>query len=105
MRDHSETGHPAVIDTPRGVALLLALMIYVSFIAVFRPMSTSRTDFPCFYRAGAMVLSGDAANVYDLEAERTADIKLWGRMQQPDRPYTLPFVFAPWTLLIFGAFS
>jgi len=75
-------------------------------LLLVRPLwAAGHQDFPCFYRAGAMVMSGEGGSVYDPVSEHRADAALWDRMERSGKPYTMSFLFAPWTLLIFAPLS
>ena len=88
-------------------SVALAAVIYFFALVFMRPtFIKANPDFSCFYRAGRMVATGHGAQVYDLSAQRRFDAML-----RPDittaghRMFTMPFVFAPSSLVIFAPLS
>jgi len=93
---------------PIYAAAVAAIVAYVFIWTWFKPIvfSTTKSDFSCFYRAGRMVIAGDGAKIYDLEAQLAYDQRLGttfvdGQGQQ----FSLPFVFPPYTLALFAPLS
>lgn len=89
-------------------AIVVAVMCYGSIWSCFKPQVFSgvKADFPCFYRAGRMVVTGDGARVYDLNAERQYDARLnTSFVDAGGHSFSLPFVFAPFVLLVFAPLS
>jgi Glycosyltransferase family 87 len=90
------------------LAVAVAVICYGAIWGCFKPQVFSgvKADFSCFYRAGRMVVSGDAARVYDLHAERQYDSQLHTSfVDAAGHSFSLPFVFAPFVLLLFAPLS
>lgn len=89
-------------------AILLAVAGYSLIWGCFKPLVFGgvKADFSCFYRAGRMVLAGDGAQVYNLNAERYYDARLnTAFVDAAGHRFSLPFVFAPFVLLLFAPLS
>jgi len=82
----------------------IAIGCYALIFCELRPrVFWANPDFAGFYRAGRMVLAGDGRQVYDLASQRAYDHKLQASLLRPgQRMVTLPFLFAPYTLLLFA---
>ncbi len=90
------------------LAIILTMIGYGLIWVCFKPLVFAgvKTDFSCFYRAGRMVVSGDGARVYDLNAERRYDARLNTQfVEAKGHSPALPFVFAPFVLLLFAPLS
>src|SRR3982751_797758 len=87
---------------PLFIAALLATGLYLlSYFWLAPRIFWAAPDFACFYRAGRMVLSGAGAQVYDLAAQQRFDDVLAPEVLRPGQhPTSLPFVFAPASLLV-----
>lgn len=87
---------------------MLAIVCYGVVWNCFKPVVFSgvKADFSCFYRAGRMVTAGEAAHVYDLRAQSRYDRRLGTEfVDGSGHRFSLPFVFPPYTLLLFAALS
>lgn len=87
------------------MAAAVVMATYVLLWTCVRPAAFPHrnSDFGCFYRAGRMVLSDSGANIYDLRDQQRFDEQLG--MQSFDasgRFVSLPFVFAPFSLVWFA---
>lgn len=98
--------------THRRIPILLAgtvaIVLYALIWSWFKPIlfSASKSDFSCFYRAGRMVMAGDGARVYDLAAQQAFDQRLGTTfVAKQGQPFSLPFVFPPYTLALFAPLS
>ncbi len=101
---------PRLEPQGRAFILLAAAVAIAGYAAIwlwFQPIvfSTTKTDFSCFYRAGRMVMAGDGSRVYDLAAQRTYDQRLGTSFVLQGRQFSLPFVFPPYTLVLFAPLS
>ena len=97
---------------PRRAAILwtaaIALAGYITIWTTLKPVifAKNKSDFSCFYRAGKMVLAGDASRVYDLAAAQRYDRRLGtGFIDKQGRSFSLPFVFPPYSLTLFAALA
>ncbi len=93
----------------RSLPVLLAIMVALTCYGLCwcglkpRVFSEVQADFSCFYRAGRMVLAGDGARVYELNAERRYDARLkTSFVDSGGHSFSLPFVFAPFVLVVFA---
>ena len=87
-----------------AAAVLIAFAGYMFLNLRIAPsvFGRSKNDFACFYRAGRMVLEGDGYRIYELSAERDYDDMLGTKSVDADgNAISLPFVFAPFTLVLF----
>ena len=96
----------------RSLPVLLAIMVALTCYGLCwcglkpRVFSEVQADFSCFYRAGRMVLAGDGARVYELNAERRYDARLkTSFVDSGGHSFSLPFVFAPFVLVVFAPLS
>ena len=96
-------------DARRRLAILLAAALavlgYMIIWTRFKPVvfANTHSDFSCFYRAGRMVIEGDASRVYDLAAERQFDRRLGTNfVDGKGESFSLPFVFPPYSLAVFA---
>jgi Glycosyltransferase family 87 len=95
----------AVGRTVIAAAVLIAIMgyLFVGLRVAPSVFARSKNDFACFYRAGRMVVAGEGFRVYELPAEREYDDALGTKTVGADgKSVSLPFVFAPFTLLLFA---
>ncbi len=84
---------------------LAAAVLFYGFLfqQQAEPMLAGVSDFPCFYSAGKLVVFGQGSSVYSYQAEAAAQagfIKQIASLTSRHGP--LPFVFPPFTLLIFA---
>ena len=93
---------------PVLLVVMVALGCYSLCWSGLKPkvFSGVQADFSCFYRAGRMVLAGDGTRVYDLNAERLYDARLkTSFVDSGGHSFSLPFVFAPFVLVVFAPLS
>ena len=87
-----------------GFMFLMLAMNAAVFFAAWKPMMAGKNDFPVFYSNAQMVREGQAAQLYDFDAEngfvhRVSDVR---RAPNNHLPYEL-LIFVPFTYLHFGA--
>lgn len=96
--------------TARHTGLLLAMLVAITWFLTSvhnsGETSTRRWDFQAFYVAGAMVLHGEGAQIYDVRGQATAQMEYVDptrTVNRPDRPFISPsavgLLFAPLALL------
>jgi hypothetical protein len=88
-----------------AAAILIAIVgyLFLNLRVVPSVFARSKNDFACFYRAGRMVVTGEGYRVYELSAEREYDDALGTKSVGADgKAVSLPFVFAPFTLVLFA---
>jgi hypothetical protein len=91
-----------------ALAVVVALACYSLVWSGFKPrvFCGVQPDFSCFYRAGRMVLAGDGARIYDLNTEQRYDSRLkTSFVDSSGHSFSLPFVFAPFVLVVFAPLS
>jgi Glycosyltransferase family 87 len=87
-----------------GFLFLMLAMNAAVFFAAWKPIMAGKNDFPVFYSNAQMVREGQAAHLYDFDAEnsfvhRVSDVR---RAPNNHLPYEL-LIFIPFTYLRFGA--
>ncbi|MGC2108418.1 MAG: glycosyltransferase family 87 protein [Candidatus Korobacteraceae bacterium] len=86
----------------------MALACYTLNYLYLRPVvlrTNPTVDFSCYYRSGKMVVSGAAAKIYDVSAQRQYDRELQKEIAPGKWLEYRPFNYPPFVLLVFAPLS
>jgi Glycosyltransferase family 87 len=95
--------HRSSSDDKRATILLAAVIaivfaFWIAIFIIFIQLGHGIGDFPCFYSAGKMIVSGNSSRIYDYEAQKQAQHVFFAGLTPP----ALQFVFIPYILVIFA---